>query len=58
LDLPAIGPATVERVRDAGLAGIAVRAGEVVVAEPEVLIGAADKAGLFVVGLAASPERA
>jgi DUF1009 family protein len=50
LDLPAIGPNTVEHVRRAGLAGIAVRAGEVVIAEPEAVVRAADAAGLFVAG--------
>ncbi|MBX6425861.1 MAG: UDP-2,3-diacylglucosamine diphosphatase LpxI [Variibacter sp.] len=50
LDLPAIGPRTVENVRRAGLAGVAVRAGEVIVAEPAAVVSAADAAGLFVAG--------
>jgi DUF1009 family protein len=49
-DLPSIGPGTVMRAAKAGLAGIAVIAGATIVAEPQELIEAADRAGLFVVG--------
>jgi len=52
-DLPSIGPQTVEGVARAGLAGIAVTAGETVIAEPAALIAAADRAKVFVVGLPA-----
>jgi DUF1009 family protein len=51
LDLPSIGPQTVERAARAGLAGIAVVAGSSVVAEPQKIAAAAEKAGLFVVGV-------
>jgi DUF1009 family protein len=51
-DLPSIGPVTVEGAAQAGLAGIAVIAGATVVAEPGALAAAADRAGLFVLGLA------
>jgi UDP-2,3-diacylglucosamine hydrolase len=51
MDLPAIGPATVSAVANAGLAGILARAGDVIVAEPQALIAAADKAGVFVAGV-------
>jgi DUF1009 family protein len=51
LDLPAIGPPTVEAVARAGLGGIAVVAGSTLVAEPERLAAAADSAGVFVVGI-------
>jgi DUF1009 family protein len=51
LDLPALGPKTIEGVSAAGLAGLAVVAGQSVVAEPQLMTEAADKAGLFVVGL-------
>jgi DUF1009 family protein len=54
-DLPAIGPQTIENVVAAGLAGVAVMAGETVIAEPEAVIRAADQAGVFVVGLEAAP---
>jgi DUF1009 family protein len=52
-DLPSIGPVTVERAVAAGLAGIAVAAGDTIVAEPEHVIAAADQGGLFVTGVAA-----
>lgn len=51
-DLPAIGPRTIEGAAAAGLSGVAVVAGKTVVAEAQALIEAADKAGLFVTGLA------
>jgi hypothetical protein len=51
-DLPAIGPRTVEGAADAELAGIAVLAGNTLVAEPQAVIEAADAAELFVNGLA------
>ncbi len=49
-DLPTVGPRTVEGVAGAGLAGIAVAAGTTIAAEPQVMIEAADKSGLFVTG--------
>ena len=49
-DLPSIGPQTVEGAARAGLAGIAVVAGSTIVAEPERLIAAADRAKIFVIG--------
>jgi UDP-2,3-diacylglucosamine hydrolase len=52
-DLPALGPRTVEGVAKAGLAGIAVVAGHTVIAEPQAMVDAADRAGVFVTGLAA-----
>ena len=51
LDTPAIGPETVARVRAAGLAGIAVAAGQVMAIDAEKMIAAADEAGLFLVGV-------
>jgi len=51
LDLPSIGPQTVEGAARAGLAGIAVVAGSTVVAEPAQIGAVADRAGLFVLGL-------
>ena len=50
-DLPSIGPKTIEAAARAGLAGVAVIAGETVVAEPAALVEAADRAGLFVIGV-------
>jgi UDP-2,3-diacylglucosamine hydrolase len=50
-DLPTIGPRTVEGAARAGLAGIAVAAGNTLLAEPQAMIEAADRARLFVTGL-------
>jgi UDP-2,3-diacylglucosamine hydrolase len=50
-DLPTVGSRTVEGIAAAGLAGLAVNAGNTVVADPQVMIEAADSAKLFIVGL-------
>jgi DUF1009 family protein len=52
-DLPTIGPLTIEGAAAAGIAGIAIVAGNTIVVEPQTMIGAADAAGLFVTGLPA-----
>jgi UDP-2,3-diacylglucosamine hydrolase len=52
-DLPTMGPRTVEGAAAAGLAGIAIVAGNTIVVEPQTVIEAADAAGLFVTGLPA-----
>jgi len=52
-DLPTIGPRTVEGAVKAELAGIAVVAGNTIVAEPQAMIERADAASLFVTGLPA-----
>jgi UDP-2,3-diacylglucosamine hydrolase len=52
-DLPTVGVRTVEGASGAGLAGIAIAAGNAIVAEPQVMIEAADAAGVFVIGLSA-----
>jgi DUF1009 family protein len=52
-DLPTLGPRTVEGAAAASLAGIAIVAGNTIVAEPQAMIEAADRAGLFVTGLPA-----
>jgi DUF1009 family protein len=51
VDLPTLGPATVEAAASAGLAGIAGEAGGLLVLEREATAAAADRLGLFVVGL-------
>jgi DUF1009 family protein len=56
LDMPAIGPRTVEAAAGAGLAGIAVVAGSTIIAEPAEVGRAADQAGLFVQGIDESPQ--
>ena len=53
-DLPTLGPRTVEGVIAAGLAGVAVVAGRALMAEPELMISSADRAGLFIMGLPAT----
>ena len=52
-DLPTIGPRTIEGVSAAGLAGIAVAAGSTLIAEPQDMIAAADRTGLFITGVPA-----
>jgi UDP-2,3-diacylglucosamine hydrolase len=52
-DLPTIGPRTIEGVAAAGLAGIAIVAGNTIIVEPQTMIETADAAGLFVIGLPA-----
>jgi DUF1009 family protein len=51
IDLPSIGPQTVEMVGAAGLAGLAVVAGSTIVAEPERISAVADRAKVFVAGV-------
>jgi len=54
-DLPSIGPQTVAAAARAGLAGIAVIAGETIIAEPAATADTADTAGLFVAALPGPP---
>ncbi|MCX5577290.1 LpxI family protein [Kaistia terrae] len=51
LDLPSIGPRTIELAAEAGLAGVAVEAGGVIAAEIEAIVRIADEKGLFIIGL-------
>jgi DUF1009 family protein len=51
IDLPAIGPQTVAGAQRAGLSGIASIAGATILAEAEQVRQAADRAGIFVVGV-------
>ncbi len=51
VDLPTIGPATVELAALAGLAGIVAEAGRAFVIDREVVIAKANAAGLFIAGL-------
>jgi DUF1009 family protein len=50
IDLPAIGPSTVENAIKSGLAGVAVQAGGVLAAERAELVRRADAGGIFVEG--------
>ena len=52
LDMPAIGPKTIEGAARAQLRGVAVAAGRVLIVERERCAREADAAGLFVVGFA------
>ncbi len=56
IDLPAIGPATVTRVAQAGLAGIAVLAGQSLAAQRLQLIANARAANVFVYGFTEGDE--
>lgn len=56
-DLPAIGPQTVANVARAGLGGIAVLAGHTIIVEGAETIAAADRAGIFLVGVAGDVAR-
>jgi UDP-2,3-diacylglucosamine hydrolase len=50
-DRPTIGPRTVALASEAGLRGIAVEAGATIVLDRDQVVDAADRAGLFVVGI-------
>jgi DUF1009 family protein len=52
-DLPTVGSRTVQGVARAGLAGMAVIAGNTIAADAQAMIEAADQAGLFIQGLPA-----
>ena len=52
-DLPTVGATTVEGAAKAGLAGIAIIAGQTIAADAQAMIDAADRAGLFIQGLPA-----
>lgn len=51
VDLPVIGPRTIELAARAGLAGVAGPAGDLIVIDREAVIEAADRLGLFVWGV-------
>jgi hypothetical protein len=50
-DRPTIGPRTVALAAETGLRGIAVEAGATIVVDRDEVSAAADRCGLFVVGL-------
>lgn len=56
IDLPAIGPATVTRVAEAGLSGIAVLAGQALAAQRPQLLANARAANVFVYGFTEGDE--
>jgi hypothetical protein len=51
VDLPTIGPATVEAVARAGLAGIVGETGHLLVLDRDAVIALADDLGLFIIGV-------
>ena len=51
VDMPVIGPRTIEAAAEAGLAGVAGEAGRVLLVEADAVRAAADRLGLFVVGV-------
>lgn len=51
VDLPVVGPHTIDRMMHAGLAGVAVRAGQSLILEREETIRRANAAGVFVSGV-------
>ena len=53
VDLPTIGPATIEAAARAGLAGIVGEAGHLLVLDRDAVIALADDLGLFIVGVEA-----
>lgn len=55
VDLPAIGPSTIENITMAGLSGVAVMAGHVLAAERERMIAMAEASNVFVAGMASRP---
>ncbi len=55
-DLPSIGPLTIDGVVRAGLAGIAIAAGDSILAEPERLLQTADRANIFIIGVPPEPK--
>ena len=52
VDTPSIGPGTLSRAADAGLNGVAVLSGGVLIAEREEVVRLADERGLFACGMA------
>lgn len=51
VDLPTIGPQTIEQVADSGFAGIAVETGEVQILDMKKSIQKADQLGIFIIGI-------
>ena len=52
IDMPAIGPATVRSAKEAGLAGIVIDAGQVLIIDRDACLDAANAAGLFILARA------
>jgi acyl-ACP--UDP-N-acetylglucosamine O-acyltransferase len=57
VDLPTIGLRTIEMADEAGLAGIALAAGAALILDRDDVIAAADRAGLFILGIQPAETR-
>jgi DUF1009 family protein len=57
VDMPTIGPRTVEGVAAAGLAGIAIETGRVMIYDRAETVRRADMAGIFIAGEAIGPPK-
>lgn len=57
VDLPAIGPRTIERAHGCGLSGIVIAAGRSLVIERARTIALADELGLFIAGVAETADQ-
>jgi DUF1009 family protein len=51
-DLPTVGPRTIDGIVSAALGGLAVTEGRAIAVEPQAMIERADRAGVFLVGMA------
>lgn len=56
LDLPTIGPRTVENAAEAGLGGIAIHAGQTILLGRDETIAKANELGLFLTGVSIPPD--
>ena len=55
VDLPTIGPKTIQAVSDAGFHGVAVESGGALLVEQEEMIALANRLGVFVMGVTCQP---
>ena len=51
VDLPTVGPATIDKIHSAGFAGIAVESGGSLIVDRDVTVARADRLGIFVIGV-------
>jgi len=57
VDLPAVGPRTIERAARAGLQGVAIGAGDTLVLDEPATIRMADRLGLYLIGVGGEASR-
>jgi len=58
VDLPTLGPETIHRAAEAGLAGIVAEAGQAFILHRETVLALADETGLFIAGIPAQDDTA